>query len=117
MSTQSPLHETVLSGAGRPQSGICTVAFSGGADSTALLLCLWQLREQLGVDLRAVHVHHGIRGAEADRDAAFCENLCEKYGIPFQTVYVDVPAYAKEHRLSVETAARHLRYEALAQAA
>ena len=117
MSTQIPLHDRVLSGAGRPQSGICTVAFSGGADSTALLLCLYQLREQLAIDLRAVHVHHGIRGAEADRDAAFCKQICEKYGIPFQTVYVDVPAYARENRLSLETAARRLRYEALEQAA
>lgn len=117
MSAAERLAAAVRSGAGRPQPGICTAAFSGGADSTALLLCLWQMREELAIDLRAVHVHHGIRGAEADRDAAFCAKLCEKYGIPFQLVHVDVPAYAKEHRLSVETAARRLRYEALEQAA
>ena len=117
MSAQTLLHEAVLTGPGRPRPGICTAAFSGGADSTALLLCLYQLREQLGIDLRAVHVHHGIRGEEADRDADFCRQLCEKYGIPFQTVYVDVPAYAREQRLSLETAARKLRYEALRQAA
>ena len=68
MTARETLHKAVLSGAGRPASGICTAAFSGGADSTALLLCLYQLREQLGIDLRAVHVHHGIRGEEADRD-------------------------------------------------
>lgn len=117
MSTQEKLLETVRAGAGRPQAGICTVAFSGGADSTALLLCLYQLRDELEIDLRAVHVHHGIRGAEADRDAAFCTEICEKYDIPFQIVYVDAPAYAKEHRLSIETAARILRYEALEKAA
>lgn len=117
MNRQDPLLLAVLNGAGRPSSGICTVAFSGGADSTALLLCLYQLREALSIDLRAVHVHHGIRGEEADRDAAFCKQICEKYGIPLQTVYVDVPAYAKENRLSVETAARKLRYQALESAA
>lgn len=117
MSTLHPLQKAVLEGAGKPESCICTAAFSGGADSTALLLCLYELRETLGIDLRAVHVHHGIRGAEADRDAAFCAAFCEKYGIPFQCVYVDVPAYAKARRLSLETAARILRYRALEQAA
>ena len=81
MNRQDPLLLAVLNGAGRPSPGICTVAFSGGADSTALLLCLYQLREALSIDLRAVHVHHGIRGEEADRDAAFCKQICEKYGI------------------------------------
>ena len=117
MSMEKLLLEKVRSGAGRPHSGVCTVAFSGGADSTALLLCLYQLRSELEIDLRAVHVHHGIRGAEADRDAAFCAELCKKYGIPFQLVYVDAPAYAKTHRLSIETAARILRYAALENAA
>ena len=117
MSAQEKLLQIVRSGAGRPHQGICTAAFSGGADSTALLLCLYQLRDELGIELRAVHVHHGIRGAEADRDAAFCTEICKKYDIPFQIVYVDAPAYAKEHRLSIETAARILRYEALEKAA
>lgn len=111
------LHETVLRSAGRPEHCICTAAFSGGADSTALLLCLHDLRAELDIDLRAVHVHHGIRGAEADRDAAFCAAVCAQYGIPFQTVYADVPAYAAAHHLSIETAARKLRYQALEQAA
>ncbi len=111
------LTERILTGPAVPPAGICTVAFSGGADSTALLLCLHALRTQLSLDLRAVHVHHGIRGGEADRDAVFCAALCEKYGIPMQTVYVNVPAYAAESRLSEETAARKLRYEALEQAA
>ena len=75
--------------------GICTAAFSGGADSTALLLCLRQLREALQIDLRAVHVHHGIRGAEADRDAAFCEAFCRQHAIPLQICRVNVPEYAK----------------------
>lgn len=114
---REPLHEAVLHGGGRPQTGICTAAFSGGADSTALLLCLCELRDVLQIDLRAVHVHHGIRGAEADRDAQFCADLCAKHGIPFQCAYVDVPSCAAAQKLSVETAARLLRYQALDRAA
>lgn len=115
--TAAPLCKKILAGAGKPQPGICTAAFSGGADSTALLMALFQLRDTLEIDLRAVHVHHGIRGAEADRDAQFCAQFCEKYGIPFQCVQVDVPAYAAEQKLSLETAARLLRYRALENAA
>lgn len=110
--THEPLHEAVLRGGGTPQAGICTAAFSGGADSTALLLCLYELRDVLQIDLRAVHVHHGIRGEEADRDAQFCADFCAKYGIPFVCEYVDVPAYAAAEKLSAETAARLLRYRA-----
>lgn len=94
-----------------------TVALSGGADSVALLVVLDMLREEYGYTLSAVHVHHGIRGAEADRDAAFCEALCKACRIPFRMVCVDVPAFAEKHHLSLETAARQLRYEALEQAA
>ncbi|MCR5306888.1 MAG: tRNA lysidine(34) synthetase TilS [Oscillospiraceae bacterium] len=111
------LPERIRSGAGRPSPGLLTVALSGGADSTALLCCLCAMREELSVTLRAVHIHHGIRGAEADRDAAFCAALCEKYGVPLKTVRVQVPEYAAAHGLSVETAARLLRYRALEEAA
>ena len=111
------LTDRVLQSGVLPKSGICTVAFSGGADSTALLLCLHELQETTGITVQAVHVHHGIRGGEADRDAAFCRQFCEAYGIAFQCVHVDAPALAEREQLSLETAARKLRYEALEQAA
>ncbi|MBQ3939911.1 MAG: tRNA lysidine(34) synthetase TilS [Oscillospiraceae bacterium] len=111
------LCDRIRNGAGRPSPGLLTVALSGGADSTALLCCLSQMRETLSVTLRAVHIHHGIRGEEADRDAAFCAALCAKYGIRLETVRVRVPEYAAAHGLSVETAARLLRYQALEKAA
>ena len=79
----STLEEIILRSAVCPHDCAVTAAFSGGADSTALLLALFRLRERLGITLSAVHVHHGIRGAEADRDAAFCAETCAKYGIPF----------------------------------
>ncbi len=100
-----------------PHEGILIAALSGGADSVALLLVLQALQPQYGYKLQAVHIHHGIRGEEADRDAAFCEALCHKRQIPFLCRHVDVPTYAAAHKLSIETAARILRYEALHQLA
>ena len=117
MTAAETLKERIRSGAGVPHPGQCTVAFSGGADSTALLLCLHEMRQELNLTLSAVHVHHGIRGAEADRDAAFCGDFCAKHGIPFRLVYVDAPGCAAEAKISLETAARKLRYDALKQAA
>lgn len=94
-----------------------TVGFSGGADSCCLLHLLFTLQDDLGISVSALHVHHGIRGAEADRDAAFCKAFCEKYGIPFDMAYVDVPQTAKKTGESTEICARRLRYEALKAAA
>lgn len=89
-------------------------ALSGGADS----VCLLSVLRELGLyELRALHVHHGLRGEEADRDARFAEKLCEELKVPLETVYFDVAAYAKEHGLSEEEAGRNLRYEALEAAA
>ncbi len=91
------------------------VGVSGGADSVCLLLLLAE--NEIGLQIRAVHVHHGIRGAEADRDAAFVEGLCGQLGVPRRVIYRDVPGYAREHGLSVEEAGRVLRYEALEEEA
>lgn len=89
------------------------VGLSGGPDSVFLLYALHTLQARMGFTLRAVHVHHGIRGAEADRDEAFSAELCAKLDIPFQAVHVDAPSYAAQQGLSLEEAARILRYEAL----
>jgi len=90
------------------------VAVSGGPDSTALLHALAQLRAALGFKLRAAHVHHGIRGKEADLDAAAAEALARSLRIPFSLRRVDAPAHARASGLSLETAAREVRYAALA---
>ena len=90
---------------------------SGGADSTALFDVLERLSGPMGFSLRAVHVHHGLRGAEADRDAAFSERLCRERKIPFFLVRADVREAAKAPHLSLEAAGRALRYEALYRAA
>lgn len=89
------------------------VAVSGGADSVALLLALREanaLKEPLGVVLSAVHVHHGLRGADADADEAFVKEMCERLGVPLVVERVDVAARQSEEREGVEEAARELRY-------
>ena len=95
-----------------PGDGV-VVGLSGGPDSAFLLYALHTLQARMGFTLRAVHVHHGIRGAEADRDEAFSAELCAKLAVPFQVEHVAAPAYAAQHGLSLEEAARILRYEAL----
>lgn len=88
-------------------------AVSGGADSVCLLKLLKDLREEMGYSLTAVHVHHGLRGEEADRDSRFTKELCERWGIPCRLEYVNVREYAASHKLSEEEAGRILRYQAL----
>lgn len=86
------------------------VACSGGADSVALLHIL---KKTYAGALCAIHVHHGIRGAEADRDADFCRALCARLDVPCTVLYVDVPALAEKNGMGLESAAREARYEAL----
>ena len=98
-----------------PDSPSYAVAFSGGADSRLLLeLTLRALTERYGEDGRhhviALHLHHGIRGDEADRDLAFCEAVCAKLGIELISQRADIPAMAREAGESVETVARKARY-------
>ena len=81
-------------------------ALSGGADSVALLLAL----RELGIPVSACHLHHGLRGAEADRDEQFCRSLCARLGIALTVRHADAAAYAREVHESIETAARSLRY-------
>ena len=92
------------------------VALSGGADSVCLLLLLNEIKRQcaneLDFALEAVHVEHGIRGAESRADAGFASDLCKRLHIPCHVHSVDVPQYAKSHGLGLEEAARILRYEA-----
>lgn len=89
------------------------LGLSGGRDSVALLRAL----VQQGCCVRALHVHHGIRAAEADADAAFCSQLCEELDVPFELQRVDVPALAQDQGVSLETAGRHARRWLLASAA
>ena len=82
------------------------VALSGGADSVALLLCL----RELGYRVEAVHCNFNLRGEESLRDEQFCEDLCQRENIPLHKVHFDTQAYAELHKVSIEMAARELRY-------
>ena len=88
-------------------------AVSGGADSVCLLLALKELSKELGITVEAFHLHHGLRGAEADRDADFVRDLCAGWHVPATVRYADVKAYGEENGLSLEEAGRRLRYEIL----
>ncbi|MBR5976570.1 MAG: tRNA lysidine(34) synthetase TilS [Clostridia bacterium] len=87
------------------------VGLSGGADSTALLRVLCELKTEYNLNLIAAHVNHGIRGAEADRDEAFCKELCKKLGVQIYAFHIDIPELAKERGVSLEVAGRDARYE------
>lgn len=95
-----------------PAGAYVVCGLSGGADSTCLTLCLWELRDKLGIQVEAIHVNHHIRGAESDRDEQFCREFCRRLGIKITVEDLNVPRYAEENSLSIEEAARELRYEA-----
>lgn len=89
------------------------VALSGGADSVSLLLCLKALGERIGFSVCALHVNHGIRGAEADRDERFCIDLCAEKAIKLFVYKADIPKMAAEKKQSLESCGRDYRYSVL----
>jgi len=99
------------------------VGLSGGADSVALLCALHGRSRELGLVLHTAHLHHGLRGAEADADLDFCRDLAAKLEIPFHDARVDIGAEARRAPRStslgdpietsidsIEGTARRLRY-------
>ena len=102
-----------------PASRGYVVALSGGADSRLLLeLTVRAARAcapdgDVGARVHAAHLHHGIRGASADRDEAFCRRVCDALGVPLTVEHVDIPALARESGRSEETEARLARYDFL----
>ena len=91
------------------------VAVSGGPDSTCLLLMLAALRRSLEIDIVAAHFDHGLRGARtAERERRFVRSLADALDVPLRTSAGDVRALARDRKLSIEEAARALRYRFLA---
>jgi tRNA(Ile)-lysidine synthase len=86
------------------------VAVSGGIDSLALLRLLLELRGELGIVLSVVHFNHKLRGAESDLDQAFVAALAREHGLEFYCEAGDVGGHAAQERVSIESAARELRY-------
>jgi tRNA(Ile)-lysidine synthase len=94
------------------------VALSGGADSVALLFVLRELTAAGVLALAgAAHLHHGLRGEEADADEAFCGALSMRLGLPFVSERADVAGFARAQKRSTEDAARTMRYAFLERAA
>lgn len=94
------------------EGDIVCVAVSGGADSMCLLFLLHELSSEMGFELSAVHVEHGIRGAASLEDMAYVDEQCKKIGVKLETVRVDAPRAAEKDGTSLEEAARDLRYKA-----
>ena len=86
------------------------VAVSGGADSMALLFALFQLRSMYDLTLMVAHVNHQLRGTEAEQDALFVEQQAACLGLPFYQTRVDVRALQRSSGMSLQHAARQLRY-------
>jgi tRNA(Ile)-lysidine synthase len=101
-----------------PRGARVLVAVSGGADSVALLHILRVLeRRGLLVVAGVAHLHHGLRGADADADERFCRELAAREGLPIEVGHADVAALAARSHSSLESAARIARYQFLADAA
>jgi tRNA(Ile)-lysidine synthase len=91
------------------------VAVSGGADSVGLLRILFGLRAEIGLVLSVVHFNHKLRGAESDEDERFVSDLAGKMGLEYFAAMGDAAAQAAASGMSVEAAARELRYDFFGQ--
>lgn len=99
--------EAALRDAGVAADAPLLLALSGGADSTALLLALCEL----GRTVHALHCNFELRGSESDRDEAACRRLCREHGVALTVKHFRTQSYARRNGLSIEMAARELRYE------
>lgn len=93
------------------------IGVSGGPDSLCLLHALHRLAPELDARLHVAHLHHGLRGAEADADAAFVQEIAGSWGLPCTVEQADVAALARQSGASLEEAAREARYAFLARLA
>ncbi|MDY4693312.1 MAG: tRNA lysidine(34) synthetase TilS [Blautia sp.] len=99
------------------EGDVVLAGVSGGSDSMAMLGILKSLRERFKFSLCAVHVHHGIRGPEADRDGNFVREICSQWGIPCRIFHYDVPKLSREWKKGEEETGRIVRREAFEKAA
>ncbi len=90
------------------------LGLSGGPDSLCLLHVLMELRYELGFEMSAIHVNHGIRGEAAKEDAMWVVNYCNKIGVSCTRVEANVPFYAEKLHLTEEEAGRRVRREIFA---
>jgi tRNA(Ile)-lysidine synthase len=96
-----------------PRGSRLIVAASGGADSTALLLGTCRIAREFGLEVHAAHLHHGLRGADADGDLAFVRDLCARHAIPLIAASWDTRARMRRRGLAGQNGLRVLRSEFL----
>jgi len=94
-----------------PESGLVLICVSGGADSMCLLEVMRHISYEEMFDIAVAHYNHELRGDESDRDETFVMDICEAHGIPFYSGRGDVALFAKKRGLSIEEAARDMRYD------
>lgn len=93
------------------------VGVSGGPDSVCLLHILNRCRKEMALSLHIVHINHGIRKRESKREEKFVSHLASRMSLPITVKSLDVPSYARKKRLTIEEAARDMRYSAFEQLA
>jgi tRNA(Ile)-lysidine synthase len=91
------------------------IAVSGGADSVALLRLVLELRDELGIVVSIIHLNHKLRGLDSDGDEQFVRDLASTYGLEIIAESGEVKAFSAEKKLSLEAAAREVRYEFFAR--
>ena len=90
------------------------IALSGGADSVLALSFFDKYKRKYKIQICVLHINHSLRGSESDSDEEFCRMLCNKINIEFYSEKIDVSTFAKSEKLSIEEAARNIRYKKLA---
>ena len=91
-------------------SGVLLVAVSGGPDSVCLLHVLNSLKTELGISIHTAHLDHQLRGNESEADALYVTELSRRMGIPVTNTARNIMSYKEKYRLSLEEAAREVRY-------
>ena len=107
----SKTKNTILEHSLIPKGTGVLAGVSGGADSVALLCALCEIKNELGFELFAAHLNHGIRGEEAEGDQAYVRELCNALAVPLYEETLDIPAIARAQGKTLEQAAREQRYE------
>jgi tRNA(Ile)-lysidine synthase len=93
------------------------VGLSGGADSVCLLVILLKLTDDLGIELSAAYIDHGLRPDEIPSEVNFCKKLCDERDITFIVRKIEPKAHAADEGMNKQEAARELRYKALEERA